>query len=127
VGGSFVPGFGAEGSVGIYITLPEYGKYNFDIGVWGSGGFGAGYNVGLGVQAGLIKGDECDIKGVTYNANAGGGVGSGTAMFDDRGHVVGVTVGPAADIGASESYAKTGAVGLADFFNWLFNKIGSTH
>ena len=118
-GGSYVPGIGTEGSAGIYVTLPQYRKYNFDIGVWGSGGLGAGANIGLSAQAGFIKGDKCDIKGVTYNVNAGAAVGSGTLMFDDKGNLVGGTIGPAADLGVSASYAKSGAIGLSDLGSWL--------
>ena len=83
-----------------------------------SGGIAAGYNVGLGASAGLVTGDESNIQGITYNTNAGGTSVGGTAMFDQSG-LVGFTAGPSADIGASASYAQTGAAGLGDFGRWL--------
>ena len=79
IGGSFVPGFGFEGSVGIYITLPQYGKYDFDIGLYGSGGFGPGNNVSLSPQGGYMNGDVKDIRDITYNLNGGAFSGSSTS------------------------------------------------
>jgi hypothetical protein len=126
IGGSIVPGLGVEGSVGIYVTLPTNGN-NFDMGVFASGGFATGFNVGGGNQYGIIKGNESDIQGVTYNVNGGAAVGSGTLMFDDKGNLVGGTLGPAADLGLSASYTKTGAWGLNDLGNalggWLYDKL----
>jgi uncharacterized protein RhaS with RHS repeats len=124
VGGSFVPGNGAEGSVGIYITRPEYGGPSFDFGVYSSGGIGTGFNIGMGLQAGIVKGDVNDIRGVTANINAGGPVVGGTVMYDNKGNVVGGTLGPNAGFGGSVTIAKTGAYGARDFFDWFFDKFG---
>jgi hypothetical protein len=124
VGGSFVPGFGAEGSVGIYMTLPTDG-YNLDIGVFASGGFAVGYNVGLSAQAGGIEGGINDIKGITGNLNGGGTVVGGTALFNTKGDLVGGTAGPSVEVGASVSVAKTGAVSLTGDLGKNLNDLGS--
>jgi len=118
IGGSFVPGIGGEGFVGIYVTLPQYNGPSFDVGTYASGGIGGGYNVGGGVSGGFVRGDVNDIRGITTNVNVGGGIASGTAMFDDQG-LVGVTIGPATDLGASVSRAQTGAWSAREFGGWL--------
>jgi len=116
-GGSFVTGLGGEGFVGIYITLPSPGN-NFDIGVFGSGGIGGGWEYGVANQYGFVTGNESDIRGITVDANASGGPGSGSIMFDKNGPV-GVMVGPAAELGGSIMLSETHAIGLSDFGTWL--------
>jgi hypothetical protein len=112
-GGSGVPGIGAEGSGGVYVTVPSKGV-DFDVGLWASGGIGIGYNIGIAGMGGVIKGDVNDVRGVTFNANYSGGPISGTAMFDGNGHWVGQTIGPSAEIGISGSYAKTSAFSFGE-------------
>lgn len=125
VGGSLVPVVGGEGFVGIYVTLPQYGGANFDVGFFASGGVGAGWNIGLGTGGGVIKGDVSDIRGITTNINGAGAVASGTLMFDDKG-LVGATFGPAAKLGASITHANTGAFSFREFGSklgsWLYEK-----
>jgi hypothetical protein len=78
--------------------------------------------VGVGASGGYINdktGDVDDIRGVTYNVNAGGTAVGGTAMFNEDGKLVGFTAGPSADIGLSGTYAKTGALSLREFGSWL--------
>jgi len=120
-GASIVRGLGGEGYLGIYITLPSPG-INFDIGVYASGGLAGGYNVGSGWGLGLIKGDQSSISGITYNVNGGMTPVGGTLMYDNTGLVGGV-VGPAAEEGASGSYARTGAFGLSDIGTWIGGKL----
>jgi len=121
VGGTFTTGVGGEGYVGVYVTIPQYNGPDFDFGAYWSGGVSAGWNVGTGASGGFMRGDVNDIRGVTYNVNAGGTVAGGTAMFDDTG-LVGVTVGPSSEIGFSASYARTGAWSASEFFGWLFDR-----
>ena len=121
-----MPGIGIEGYVGVYFTLPSPG-INFDIGVYASGGVGGGYNVGFGWAAGLMKGDQSTISGITTNVNVAIAPVGGTLMYDRDGLVGGV-IGPTSEFGLSGSYADTGAVGLSDIGRWLggwlFNKFG---
>lgn len=121
VGGSFVFGGGGEGYVGIYVTFPQRGGPDADVGIYASGGIGAGYNVGGGVAGGLIKGDVNDIRGITYNANGGGTVVGSTVMFGPDGKPIGAVIGPSARIGLSGSYARTGAWSLREFLGWFFD------
>jgi RHS repeat-associated protein len=130
VGGSLVPGIGGEGYIGIYMTLPsrnyENGQITWtrpDIGVYSSGGVGAGWNIGVALGLGYVKGEEKDIQGVTYNVNVGVPPVGVSAMYDPDGKRVGVVFGPAADLGASGTYAETHAIGLRDAFGWLFDRI----
>jgi hypothetical protein len=69
----------------------------------------------MGLQAGIVKGDVNDIRGVTANINAGGPVVGGTVMYDNKGNVVGGTLGPNAGFGGSVTIAKTGAYGFVIF------------
>jgi hypothetical protein len=117
IGGTFTPGLGAEGWVGIYITLPSPGN-TFDIGLFGSGGLSGGWDFGVANQYGLIKGNESDINGITVDVNASSGVGSASLFFDKEGLVGGV-VGPAAEAGGSITLSETHAIGLNDFGSWL--------
>ena len=112
---------GFEGWGGIYVTLPEGGIHatNFDIGVFGTGGLSAGWNIGFNNQYGIIKGNESDIQGITVNANVAAGPGSVTASFDREGNLVGAMVGPSAELGASVTLSETHAIGLNDFGTWL--------
>ena len=116
-GGSFVTVLGGEGFVGIYITLPWPGT-NLDIGVFGSGGIGGGWEWGVANQYGFVTGNESDIRGITVDANASGGLGSGSIMFDKNGPV-GAMVGPAAELGGSVMLSETHASGLNDLGSWL--------
>ncbi|MDQ1811682.1 RHS repeat-associated core domain-containing protein [Massilia sp. CCM 9210] len=122
-GGSWVRAAGIEGSAGIYITLPFIGNNNFDVGVYVTGGMAAGYNTGMGWQAGAIKGNVSDIRGLTYNINGGVAPVGGTVMFDADGNVIGVTAGPAVGFGLSATYANTGAWGLSDIGGWIGRSI----
>ena len=92
IGGGFTPGLGGEGWWGIYVTLPSPGN-DFDIGVFGTGGIATGWQWGLANQYGIVQGNEQDIRGITTNANAAGGLGSATIMFDCHGRPVGVMGG----------------------------------
>jgi RHS repeat-associated protein len=116
-GSSLVRGIGGEGYAGFYITLPSRGT-NFDIGVYWSGGIGAGYNNGSGWGGGIVGGDKNSIRGITYNANVSWAPLGLTAMFNDQG-LLGLVGGPAAQLGFSASYAESGAVGLSDIGSWL--------
>jgi RHS repeat-associated protein len=118
IGGGFTTVLGGEGWSGIYITLPSPGT-NFDIGVFGTGGIAVGWQYGVANQYGIVKGDESNIRGITINANAAGGLGSATAMFDCDHHPVGVMFGPAAELGASVTLSQTKAAGLNDLGTWL--------
>jgi len=80
-----------------------------------------GYDLGGGPSFGMIKGDVHDIRGITYNANGGGTIVGGTAMFDDHGWV-GFTAGPSAQVGLSGSYARTGAWSSREFFADFFDR-----
>jgi hypothetical protein len=93
-----------------------------DIGVYASGGFGPGGNIGAGWALGLVKGDEKDISGITTNVNGGIAPVGGTVAFDANGDPVGFTIGEALQLGGSVTHADTGAYGLRDFFDWLSRK-----
>jgi len=124
VGGSFVRGFGVEGYGGVYITIPSKG-INFDMGAYGSGGVGPGYNIGFSESAGLITGDVNTIRGITANLNGGVSPVGGTVMLDENGKPIGFTVGPAEQFGGSITYADTGAFSLGEFGSkiggWLYD------
>lgn len=122
VGGSFAPLFGAEGTLGIYLTLPSRGT-NIDIGIYWSGGIAAGANIGTGWQGGFALGDQSDLRGISYNVNGGVAPLGGTISFSPDGKFVGATVGPSSEWGLSGSYAKSGAIGLSDLGHWLGGKI----
>jgi len=110
-GGSAVLGVGVEGSLGVYVT----GLPNPDIGVFASGGYGVGANVGLSAQIGVVPGHTSNISGDTKNTNVSTVVLSGTVMRDAKtGKVVGGTVGPAAKLGVSQTNSTTGTAGLRD-------------
>ena len=79
----------------------------------------SGWQYGVANQDGIVKDNEADIRGITINANAAGGLGSGTAMFDCGGHPVGIMVGPAAELGASVTLSQTEAAGINDLGTWL--------
>lgn len=75
---------------------------------------GAGWNIGVSNQYGIVQGGENDINGITINANSGGGPGSGTIAFNQNGQPVGIMVGPSVDVGASVVLSQTKAAGLND-------------
>ncbi len=117
-GGSFVVGWGGEGSLGIYVS----NKPN-DIGIVLSGGHGPGANVGLSAQLGYVPGALSNVSGTTSNYNASCAVGSGTLMTDPKtGDVVGGTVGLAARLGGSATTAQTGTWGLRGLFDRIFDQ-----
>lgn len=118
IGGAFTPVLGGEGWGGIYVTLPSPGNY-FDIGVFGTGGLAAGWQMGTATEVGVIKGNESDIRGITINGNAAGGPGSLTVLSNCHLKPVGLMVGPSADLGASVTFAETKAFGLNNFGTWL--------
>ena len=95
IGGGFTTVLGGEGWAGVYVTLPSPGN-NLDIGLFGTGGIAGGWQYGVADQYGIVKGNEGDIRGITINANAAGGLGSATAMFGCSGTPAGITVGPVA-------------------------------
>lgn len=118
IGGGFTTIFGGEGWGGIYVTLPSPGN-DFDVGVFGTGGIATGWQVGLANQYGVVQGNEQDMRGITINANAAGGLGSATVLFDCHNRPVGTMGGGAAELGASVTYSKTKAIGLNDLGTWL--------
>lgn len=119
-GGSLVVGGGIEGSAGVYFT----GYPDFDIGVVASGGYGAGFNVGLGAAVALIPGPTANIAGVTSNTNVSTAVASGTVMRDPvTGKVLGRAIGPAAKLGASQTTSKTGTFGVRDLVYIIAEKL----
>jgi RHS repeat-associated protein len=111
VGGGWTKVLGAEGYLGAYWTITN-GR--MDLGLFSTGGLAVGWNEGLSAQAGLIKGDVNTIRGVTLNANVAGSLASGTAMFDRDGNLLGGTLGPAAKVGLSVTFADTGAWSLGE-------------
>ena len=118
-----VVGGGGEGSLGVYISISRAG---LDIGVFGSGGAGAGANVGLSGYGAYIPGGRENISGTTINTNVSTAIASGTYMEDvNTGDFAGIAFGPAARLGGSETYSKTGAYGLRDAFESLFEWWGN--
>jgi RHS repeat-associated protein len=121
VGGSYVPGLGAEGNLGAFI-----GIFNgrLDFGFYGQGGISAGYqSPGLSAQVGLIKGDVNTIRGVTHNLNVAAPLACGTAMTDGQGNLLGATVGLGSKLGGSATYSDTGAWSASEAFGRVFERI----
>lgn len=107
-GGSLVVLGGIEGNGGFYISNKP-----FDVGIVLSGGYGKGFNIGLGAQLGYVRGPLSNVSGQTSNTNVACAIGSGTLMKDPKtGDVVGASVGPAAKLGVSFTTAETGTWGL---------------
>ena len=82
-------------------------------------------NLGIAGQGGIIQGDVNDIRGITGNVNFSGAPLSATAMLDSNGHLVGLVGGPAAELGGSVTYSRTGAVSLGELGSalggWLYD------
>lgn len=114
-GASLVGVTGVEGSAGIALN-PGWGGCA-GAGFFGSGGIGAGVNVGADAFIGVVRGGFDSVQGQTANVNLAMGPISISAFFDPRtGSLVGGTVGvgPGAfPVQASGSYAWTGTVGYA--------------
>jgi RHS repeat-associated protein len=111
-GGSLVPGAGGEGDVGVAMN-PGMGDSHFDVGLFGTVGGGAGWNVSADAFVGIIGGNFSDVRGDTVNVNVGIGPFSGTLMFDPCGFdIVGGTIGPGVfapfNYGFSVKYTTTG-------------------
>lgn len=122
IGVSAVPGFGVEGYVGMYITLPSKGT-PADVGFYSSGGWGPGLNLAAGWALGTVKGDVNDIRGITTSVNANFVPAGGTVMLDLNGNPIGITAGPSAGYGGSVTFAETGAFSLVDYFSDVLLKL----
>ena len=73
-------GLGGEGAIGLYLTASTTFPY-IDAGVLGTAGGGGGQLIGTGIEAGLVAGNECTLKGVTYNIEGALPPVGATAMF----------------------------------------------
>ena len=118
-GGSFVAGWGFEGSLGVYLSNQPN-----DFGIVLSGGRGPGANVGLSAQLGYVAGALSNVSGTTQNYNASCVVGSGTLMTDPKtGDVVGGTIGLAGRLGGSATTSVTETWGLRGLLDSMFNRL----
>jgi RHS repeat-associated protein len=122
--GSFVPGLGLEGSIGIFFNLgdPTTGEC-FDFGIYGSGGIAAGVNIGVGGQASYSDGPASSINGVSVNGSVGAGFVSvnGLMSADGRPQIGGGIGVGATPVSASIGLGYTGSVGYQTFksiFDW---------
>ncbi len=121
LGGSWVPGFGAEGNIGFFLSAENH---RIDFGFYGQGGLSAGYQVpGLSGQVGLVKGDVNTIRGVTKNVNVAAPLLCGTAMTDGE-NLLGATFGFGSELGASVTYSETAAWSASEAFGRLFDWLG---
>ena len=121
VGGSYVPGLGGEGHVGVFISVHN-GR--LDVGFYGQGGMSLGYQIpGSSLQAGLMKGDVNTIRGITKNSNVGAPLVCGTAMTDDQHNLLGITFGAGSKLGGSITYSETSAWSLNEAFGRLFDRV----
>ncbi|WP_310567543.1 type VI secretion system tip protein TssI/VgrG [Hydrogenophaga sp.] len=120
VGGSWVPGVGAEGNLGAFLTLY---KGRVDFGFYSQGGLSVGaQSPGLSGQVGLIKGDVNTIRGVTKNFNVAAPLLCGTAMTTDKNELLGATIGGGAKLGGSMTYSDTGAWSASEALGRMFDK-----
>ncbi len=114
VGGSLIAPTGVEGSAGFAVN-PGFNGCG-GVGVFGSGGVGAGVNVGADVFVGYYSGGFDNLPGPTVNVNLSGWGVSLTGMFNPQtGAFMGGTAGygPGLPFGASMTYSGTGAWGYA--------------
>jgi hypothetical protein len=116
-GGSFVPYIGGEGSAGVYFNPGLFGQQS-DAGVFGSGGIGGGFNIGLNSYFGVVFGDASNVNSPFVNINISTVFASFTIMTDPSTHnLAGFSFGPAAKVGASITYTDTGKFGLRDLLD----------
>jgi RHS repeat-associated protein len=121
VGGSFVPGLGGEGNVGVFINASG-GR--LDLGVYAQGGLSVGLQGGASIQAGVVKGDVDTLRGVTRNLNASVAPFCGTVMTDENKNILGITAGPGEEFGGSLTYSDTGVWSLSEALGRLFDRLG---
>lgn len=120
VGGSFVPGLGGEGNLGVFLGIH---KGRLDFGFFSQGGLSVGVqSPGVSAQIGLIKGDVNDIRGVTKNINASAPLLCGTAMTNDNNELIGATIGAGSKLGGALTYSDTGAWSASEAFGRMFDK-----
>lgn len=122
VGGSYVPGVGGEGNLGFFIGA-DNGRLDF--GFYSQGGISAGYQTpGVSAQFGYVNGGVNAINGITTNANLAGPLACGTASFNDKRDLLGITVGAGSKYGASVTHAQTQVIWSAsDAFGRLFERL----
>jgi RHS repeat-associated protein len=102
VGGSFVPGYGFEGSLGAFWN-PGSGGYCPGAGFFGSAGQGVGLNMSytrffLGFVVGGMNNLEGDTDNFNYTGGWAGKFGV-TVMYDRKdGHFLGLSIGAGPDM-----------------------------
>jgi hypothetical protein len=117
VGGSYVPGVGGEGNVGVYLSAS-------DIGFYSQGGLSVGIqSPGLSAQVGLVKGDVNTIRGITKNLNVAAPLACGTAMTDGNNNLLGMTFGAGSKLGGSITYSDTGAWSTREALGRMFDRV----
>ena len=120
VGGSYVPGVGGEGNVGVFLSAAN-GR--LDVGFYSQGGLSVGYqSPGLSAQVGVVKGDVNTIRGITKNLNVAAPLACGTAMTDDNNNLLGMTFGAGSKLGGSLTYSDTGAWSLGEALGRMFDR-----
>ena len=108
-GGSLItPIGGGAGSLGFYFST-----YPLDIGVYGTGEAGGGFDFGLSAKAGLQSGE---LSGTGTNLNAAYTPVAGTVSFDSNGNVNGFSLGGAIRAGGSLTHTRTGAISIRELF-----------
>ncbi|AYQ29532.1 MULTISPECIES: Ig-like domain repeat protein [unclassified Polaromonas] len=127
LGGSYVPGIGGEGNVGVFV-----GTYNgrLDFGFYTQGGISVGVqSPGVSGQVGAINGDVNTIRGITKNINVSAPLACGTAMttIDVQGKtkLVGVTVGLGSKLGGSMTYSDTAAWSMQEAIDRMIDRLVS--
>ena len=118
LGGSYVAGYGGEGSVGVYLNSTDV-----DAGVFASGGDGFGLNVGVNASIGFYFGDVNNFRGPDTNFNWALGPIGGSNFYSDgkwQGSSIGLTPpGGGLPVGASASNSNTVAAGIRDLGKWM--------
>jgi len=127
VGGSYVPGIGGEGNVGVFV-----GTYNgrLDFGFYMQGGISVGVqSPGVSGQVGAVNGDVNTIRGITKNINVSAPLACGTAMTttDAQGKtkLVGATVGLGSKLGGSMTYSDTAAWSMQEAIDRMIDRLVS--
>jgi RHS repeat-associated protein len=121
-GVSIESAFGLEGSFGLLLN-PGWDNDCFDIGFFGTGGGGAGVNLGGSLFVGSLRGSSDQMKGGALNVNGTVGPFNTTVILDPRTQQpIGATVGGGIGLpfGASVSGTETGTITL----NGLLRKLG---
>ena len=112
VGAADYAGAGGQVSGGVYITTNNaYGLP--DIGVYGSGGLGAGAEGGVSVSGGFTTGGTETFGGKSYEASGTAGIGGITVTGNDDGFT-GIQLGSPGEIGGHVSTTYTQPIGVVD-------------